>query len=172
MALLIAIGLELIVAVQSLVFLVAIPAGLLIGWYANGRSNRRRPWWRVVLNAGYASLVTAIGLAILYTALRLLFIYADTGYRDTSQGGPLVCQAGPDCTYQRYLAAGRGADLRAAGVQDAADFEAYVLREQVNGSLLLIGLTLGGGLVGGLGYGILGGKRESGEALAERPSEG
>src|SRR3712207_5286351 len=82
MAVMIAIGLELIVAVQSLVFLAAVPTGLLIGWYANVRSERRRPLARVAANSAWAGLVTGASLAILYVVLRLLFVYADNGYPD------------------------------------------------------------------------------------------
>jgi hypothetical protein len=150
MAVVIAIGLELILAVQSLVFLAALPAGLLIGAYAETRSARKRPWRRVLANALYAGLVTAVSLALLYGGVRLLFVYADSGYRDTGQGGPLVCRTGPDCTYQRYLADPvHGPELAAAGVHDAADFERFVLQGQLNGAITIVTLTLGGALMGG-----------------------
>jgi hypothetical protein len=155
MALMIAIGLELIVAVQSLVFLAAPVAGLLVGWYANVRSERRRPVGRVLSNAAWAGLVTGLALAILYVVLRLLFIYADNGYpefnRTDANGAPIgaTCDAGPACTYARYVSAGRAGELAAAGVTDAATFEGYVLREQANGALLLTVATLAGALVGG-----------------------
>ena len=153
MALIIVLGLELIVAVQTLVFVVALPAGFLVGWYAGVRAERHRPWWRVLLNGIYAGLVTAVGLAILYVGLRLLFFYGDSGYRDGTQGGPLVCASGPDCTYQRYLAAHQGPLLAAAGVHDAASFEHWFLRGQLQGGLSLIVLTAGGALVGAIWFG-------------------
>jgi hypothetical protein len=149
MAVTIAIGLELILAVQSLVFLAAPVAGLLVGWYANVRSERRRPAVRVLANAILAGAMTGLSLAILYGALRLLFVYADNGYPDFNQPDRPACTPGPACTYARYVAAGEGDELAAAGVVDAASFEAYVLREQLNGGLLLVGLTLGGAVVGG-----------------------
>jgi len=149
MAVVIAMGLELIVAVQSLVFLAALPAGLLIGAYAETRSARRRPWRRVLANAMWAGLVTAVSLAILYGGIRLLFVYADSGYRDAGQGGPLVCRTGPQCTYERYLGAGRGPELEAAGVHDAADFERFVLQGQLNGAITILTLTIGGAVIGG-----------------------
>jgi len=153
MAVVVAMAFELIVAVQSLVFLFAPVSGLLIGYYANARSERRRPWRRVIANAVYAGLVTAVSLSILYAGLRLLFVYADSGYRDGTQGGPLVCTTGPDCTYQRYVESGRGPELAAAGVGDVATFEQFVLQEQLNGALTIIALVTGGALVGGLLYG-------------------
>lgn len=154
MAIVVNIAFELIVAVQSLVFLAAPLAGAVIGAYANVRSARWRPRGRVLVNGLYAGLVTALGLAIFYVALRLLFIYADSGYpafnRVAIDGSPIppFCRSGPDCTYQRYLAADRGRELAATGVTDAASFEAFVGREQLSGGLTLIGLTLGGALVG------------------------
>jgi hypothetical protein len=156
MAVVIAIGFELIVAVQSLVFLAALPAGLLIGSYANSRSERRRPWGRVFANALWAGLVTAFSLAILYGSVRLLFVYADSGYRDPGQGGPLVCTTGPACTYQRYLGMGRGPELELAGVRDAAGFERFVLEGQLNAALVIVTLTLVGAVAGGALYALRG----------------
>ena len=82
MALVIAIAFELIIAVQSIVFIVAPFAGILIGGYANQRSARWRPRRRVFANASTPAIVTGIALALMYALLRLVFIYADTGYPD------------------------------------------------------------------------------------------
>ncbi len=149
MGLVIAIAFELIVAIQPLVFLLALPAGALIGAYANVRSERWRPRGRVLANSAYAGLVTGIGLAVLYVAIRLLFIYADSGYRVPTQGGQLSCATGPACTYERYLAAGRGPELAASGVTDGASFEAFVLTEHLSGGLTLVALSAGGALLAG-----------------------
>jgi hypothetical protein len=153
MALVIAIAFELIIAVQSIVFLVAPFAGILIGGYANQRSERWRPRRRVITNSLYAALVSGIALAVMYALLRLIFIFADSGYPDFNrtdingvQTG-IQCATGPDCTYQRYLAAGRDPELRAAGVTDGASFGSFVLREQVQGAGYLIVLTLAGSLI-------------------------
>jgi hypothetical protein len=159
MAVIVAIGFELVVAIQSLVFLFAPIGGLLIGYYADARSRRSRPWWRVLGNAAYAGLVTGLALALLYGGLRLLFVYADTGfptYNRTDAAGNITgptCPTGPGCTYQRYLDAGGGAELAALGISDVGSFERHLLAEQLNGGLILVGLTLGGALVGGLAYG-------------------
>lgn len=159
MAVVIAIAFELIVAVQSIVFLVAPLAGLLIGGYADSRSERRRPWLRVVANAAYAGLITGIGLALLYGSIRLLFVYADSGYRDPGLGGQIAgCATGPACTYQRYLEAGRGGELEAAGVRDAAAFERHVVGQQLTGAVVLVGLTTVGAVAGGVLYGMTAGK--------------
>jgi hypothetical protein len=93
--------------------------------------------------------MTGLSLAVLYAALRLLFIYADNGYPDFNQPGRPACAPGPACTYARYVAAGEADELAASGATDAASFEGYVLREQVNGGLVLVGLTLGGAVLGG-----------------------
>jgi hypothetical protein len=165
MAVMIVIGLELILAVQSLVFIAAPLAGLLVGWYANARSERRRPAGRVLANAALAGAMSGLSLAILYAALRVLFIYADNGYPDFNQPGRPACAPGPACTSARYVAAGEADELAASGVTDAASFEAYVLREQVNGGLVLVGLTLGGALLGG-GLVALAGRSRRSEAAA------
>jgi hypothetical protein len=145
MAIVIAIAFELIVAVQPLVFIVAPIAGLIIGGYANQRSERWRPMKRVFANAAWAGLVSGLGLALIYVALRLLFIYADAGSLPT--GAQLSCRPGPDCTYLRYVADGRAAELASYGVTDGASFGAFALREQANGGALIVLFTLSGSLV-------------------------
>ncbi|MBA3777755.1 MAG: hypothetical protein H0X16_00330 [Chloroflexi bacterium] len=166
MAVVIAISFELVVAIQSIVFMLAPVTGVLIGFYANARSERRRPWWRLFVNAAYAGLVTGLSLALLYGGIRLLFVYADNGYRDPGLGGQIICTTGPSCTYERYLDAGRGDELTRLGVSDAQTFERYVLAEQLNGALTLFGLTTGGALVGGALYGLAGRSNGSRPAYA------
>ena len=60
MAVVIAIAFALIIPVQTLVFIAAIAGGVLIGAYANQRSNRWRPMKRVFGNAIWAALVTGL----------------------------------------------------------------------------------------------------------------
>jgi hypothetical protein len=168
------IGLALVIPVQPLLFLWAPVGGALIGWYANARSERSRPWSRVLLNALYAGLVTALSLVLLYGAIRLLFVYADNGNPDFNRvdsNGQVIeptCPVGPACTYARYVKAGRGAELEAFGVRDATSFESYALREQLNGSIALIVLTLGGALVGAAVVGLAG---SAARKAAPRPAE-
>jgi hypothetical protein len=150
MAVVIVISFGLVIAVQPLVWLAAPIAGVLVGSYANHRSARWRPRWRVIANAAWAGLVTGASLAIFYVAVRLLFIYFDAGYRPEPQGGQLDCARGPECVYMRYVEEGRGDDLAAAGVTDAAGFERTMLREQLDGAFVLTGLTLTGALAAGL----------------------
>jgi hypothetical protein len=141
------IALALVIAIQGSMFLLALPIGLLLGWYANVRAERSRPRWRVLANAGYAGLVTALGLAVMYVGLRLLFVYADTGaLPDRTR---LDCRTGPDCTYTRHVQAGQAEELAEQGITDSASFEAAFLREQAGAGIALLGLTLGGALLSG-----------------------
>lgn len=155
-AVVLVIAFALIVPIQALVYVLALPAGALIGWYANARAERRRPRGRALANALWAGMVAGLTLAVFYVGIRLLFIYADTGYPDFNRTDPATglsippsCVTGPDCTYQRYLAAGRAADLEAAGVIDSGSFARFILAEQVGGGVLLFGLTLGGAAIAG-----------------------
>ena len=149
MAVVIAIAFELIIPVQTLVFIAAPLAGVLIGAYANQRSSRWRPMKRVFANALWAALVTALSLALIYGAIRLLFVVADTGFRNPGQGGQIACQTGPDCTWQRYLEDGHADELAAAGVTDGGSFWSYFVWDQVvvRSAGLIVVLTLGGALV-------------------------
>jgi hypothetical protein len=147
MAVTIAISFELIIAIQALVFVSAPFAGLVIGYYANNKSERWRPRWRLFANAGFAGTVTGVSLALMYVALRLLFVYADSGYRPETMGGQLDCATGPECTYVRFLDDGNEADLIADGITDAAAFESAVWRWQGETVLMLTLMTLGGALV-------------------------
>jgi hypothetical protein len=147
MAVTIAISFELIVAIQALVFISAPFAGLTIGWYANHKSMRWRPRWRLFTNAAFAGTVTGVSLAIMYVALRLLFIYADSGYRPETMGGQLDCSTGPECTYQRFIDDGNEVDLVADGITDSASFESAVWRWQGETTLMLLVMTLGGSLI-------------------------
>lgn len=142
------IAVALVIAIQGLVFLLALPIGLLLGWYANTRAERSWPRWRVLANASYAGLLTALALALMYVGLRLLFVYADTGA--LPDGTLLDCETGPDCTYTRHVEAGQADRLAEQGITDAASFEAATLREQAVAGLGLFGLTAGGALLSGL----------------------
>jgi hypothetical protein len=148
-AIVVVLSFALIIAVQPLVYLASPIAGVLVGSYANHRSGRWRPRWRVLVNAAWAGLVTGASLALFYAAVRLLFVYFDAGYRPEAQGGQLDCARGPECVYLRYVDEGRGDALAAAGVVDAASFERTMLSDQLDGALLLTGLTVAGALGAG-----------------------
>jgi hypothetical protein len=158
------IGFELILAVQALVFLLALPVGLLIGWYAVEREARapaapgapmpsasgaapRVGWGRALGSGLVAGLITGLSLAVLYVLIRLLFLYLDNGFR--AGGPPYVCALGPECGYQRALdEPSLRAALDEAGVHDVAGYTAYFLEGQALGGATLLVLVIGGALAG------------------------
>jgi hypothetical protein len=155
MAFTIGISFLLVIPIEPVYWYLTLPAGVLIGYYANQRSDRRRgPWLRIAANGVFAGLVTGLAFAALLLLVKALFFTADNGYRDASLGGPLTCQPGADCVYQRYIADGRGADLAAAGASDAASFARFYWNQQLATAGLLVGLTTVGGLGGALLYGV------------------
>ncbi len=83
----------------------------------------------------------------MYVALRLLFIYADSGLPPRDDGRPARLLHGPRVHLQRFLDEGHGQDLVADGITDAASFEAAVWRWQGETTLTLLVMTLGGALV-------------------------
>jgi hypothetical protein len=156
MALVLAISFELIIPLQTVVFLLAPLMGALIGVYANVRSERWRPRWRVLANAAYAGVVTGIGMALVYVVIRVVFLYGDTGFPafnradpDTGKPIPPFCQNGPGCTYARYVDQGQTAELAALGITDAASLEAAEWRALITTGAGLIVLTLIGSAAGG-----------------------
>ena len=51
----------LIIPIESIIWLLALPSGLLIGYYANQRSNRvAGPWSRILVNGAFAGLATGL----------------------------------------------------------------------------------------------------------------
>ncbi len=146
MAVVIAIAFALIIPVQTIVFVAAPIAGLIIGGYANNRSARWRPVRRVFLNAAWAGFVTGLSLAIMYIILRLLFVFADTG--TMPDGTTLHCSMGPDCTYQRYLQDPTLAPyLVEGGITDGASMGAAVIHDQLTGGLIIVLSVVAGAVV-------------------------
>jgi hypothetical protein len=138
----------LVIAIQVLVFISAPLVGLLIGYYANHKSARWRPRWRLFANAGFAGTVTGLSLALMYVALRLLFIYADSGYRPETMGGQIECSTGPECTYLRNIEDDdRRAMMASVGVTGASSYEASVWQTSAVWTLELTVFTLAGALV-------------------------
>jgi hypothetical protein len=161
MAVTIAASFLLIIPIEPVIWLLAIPSGLLIGYYANQRSDRRAgPWSRILRNGVFAAVVTGLTSAALLLLLKSIFFFADTGYPDFNRADedgrpiPPYCETGAHCVYSRYLALGRGPQLEAAGVTDPASFGSLYWSEQfsVAGALLL--MTTGGGLGGAVIYGL------------------
>ena len=167
MALVVAIAFELIIPVQTIVFLLCLPMGLLIGVYANVRSERWRPRRRVFANSIYAGVVTGIGIAVLYTVIRFVFLYGDTGA--LPDGTSLSCRAGPECTYQRYVALGQADELASLGITDGRSFEAAAWRELIASGTGMFALTLGGALIGAVGRSLVSAPVETGAASQLKP---
>ncbi|HJW22383.1 MAG TPA: hypothetical protein VJ506_08145 [Candidatus Limnocylindrales bacterium] len=125
MALTIGVSFLLVIPIQPVYWLLAIPAGLLIGYYANGRAARGRGEWLPILGNGLvAGIATGVTMAALLLGVRALFFNLDNGYRDPDAGGPFSCTTGADCVYQRYREA-ENETLVAAGITDAASFATY-----------------------------------------------
>ena len=104
MAMVIAVSFLLVIPIEPVYWLLAPLSGLLIGYYADARADRRSgPWRRIIGNGLYAGLVTGLALAILLLGVKALFFVADNGYRDLSAGGSFACSGGGDCVYRRYL---------------------------------------------------------------------
>lgn len=144
----------LVIPIEPIFWLFALPAGLLIGYYANARSGRQGgPWGRIVANGLLAGVATGVALAAFLLATKALFFFADNGYRAEAEGGNLACSAGADCVYQRYLAAGQAAALEAAGVTDVDSFASLYWREQGSTAALVLVLATAGSLGGALIFG-------------------
>lgn len=176
-ALVVVIAFELIFAVQALVFLLALPVGLLIGWYAIERERivavaadtEARPlgWPRATWDGVVAGVMTGVTLALVYVVIRLVFLYLDTGFR--TSGPPYTCSTGPDCSYQRAVdEPSLRAALQHAGVHDAAGYTAYFLEGQALGGGALVLLVLAGSVAGAVGHRLTAG----GTAPATIPAEG
>ena len=170
MAVTIGVSFLLVIPIEFLVVPTALFGGMLIGYYANARSNRvGGPWGRVLVNALFAGLVTGLTLAVLLLAVKGLFFTADDGYRDAASGGRLTCETGADCVYQRYLAIGRGPAFEAAGITDVDAFTRLYWTEQLSTGGAYIALSLGGSLIGGLLYGATNRRRPE-ELAAPQPA--
>jgi hypothetical protein len=179
MALTLAASFLLVIPIEPIYWFLALPAGLLIGYYANQRSDRRTgPWRRIVANALVAGLATALALAALLLVIKGLFFFADSGFPDFNRvdpetGQPIepFCDAGANCVYSRYLADGRGPDLASVGVSDTATFASFYWNQQLATAGFLIIVTTAGALGGGLLYGFFRPKpRANGVTELRRPA--
>jgi hypothetical protein len=170
MAVTMAISFLLVIPIEPAYILLAFPAGLVIGYYANSRSARARGDWRRILpNSLVAGLATGAVLALLLLGTKALFFFADTGYPDFNrvENGVAVgptCVSGADCVYRRYLAA-EPDELAAGGVTDAASFSDVYWAQQLSSARLLVLGTTGAALVGGLLFGLAGPRPRSPAAV-------
>lgn len=162
MAIVVVIAFALIISVQTLMFVAAPLCGLLVGNYANNRAGRWRPMRRVFANAAWAGLVTGLSIALMYLAIRLLFVFADTGQMPdgsmvtagtAADGTPIACSPGPDCTFHRYFAdpalKDAGLDLLAQGITDGDTFARAFVGQLVAGGTWIVVLTVAGAVVAG-----------------------
>lgn len=165
MAVTLAIGFLLVIPIEPIYLLLAFPAGMMIGYYANARAGRERgAWLRILPNSLLAGAVTGLTLAALLLGTRALFFFGDSGFPDFNRtdehGAPVgvTCQAGADCVYQRYLKQDPAA-LAQAGVTDAAAFsDLYWARQWSTAEFILV-LTTGAALLGGVLFAIAGPRR-------------
>ena len=66
MAVTIGVSFLLVIPIEAVVWLLALPSGVMIGYYANARSDRRAgPWRRIISNALFAGVVTGLTAALL-----------------------------------------------------------------------------------------------------------
>jgi hypothetical protein len=152
MAVTVVVSFVLVIPIEFLVAPSALFGGMLIGYYANARAERAGgPWRRMIPNALFAGLITGVTYAVLLLGVKAIFFYGDNGYGAT--GGPLACTTGADCAYKRYLAFGRGPEFVAAGITEVQGFTRLYWNEQVSTSGLMVALSLGGALAGGLMFG-------------------
>lgn len=172
MAVTIAVSFLLVIPIEPVLWLLALPAGLLIGYYANARSNRQAgPWRRILANGVYAGLLTAATLALLFLGTKWIFFSADNGYRSAADGGPIPgCQTGAGCVFARYLAEGKGPEFEAAGITTVDEFTAFYWREQLGTASTVFVLVLLGGLGGAAIYGIARPKAAARAAPGARPA--
>lgn len=160
-AITVVVSFQLIIPIEPVIWLLAVPSGLSIGYYANQRANRRAgPWSRILANGVFAGFVTGLTTALLILVVKFIFFSADNGYPDFNRlvdgrSVPPYCQNGADCVYRRYVALGREADLRAAGAVDAASFGTLYWNQQLTVAGALFLATAAGGLGGAAMYGAL-----------------
>ncbi len=130
MALAIGVSFLLVIPIEPVYWLLAPLSGLLIGYYANARADRRSgPWARILVNGAFAGVVTGLALAVLLLAVKALFFAADNGYRDASSGASLSCRT------------------------------SFYWSQQLSTAGILLAVTAGGGLGGAILFGLAGPRR-------------
>lgn len=159
MAIVVVIAFALIIPVQTLVFIAAPLCGLVIGNYANNRSGRWRPMRRVFANAAWAGLVTGLSIALMYMAIRLLFVFADTGQmpdgsvvvRERWPSFTVACAPGPECSFYRYFTepelSEAAFDLVVLGITDGDSFAQAFVGQLVQGGAWIVTLTVAGAVI-------------------------
>ena len=158
MSVTVAISFLLIIPIEPIVWLLTIPTGLLIGYYANQRSNRRAgPWSRILMNGVFAALITGVTAAVLLLGRQgaVLLRRQRLSRRECRRSDRLLVRARlrlPAIPARRGRRA--GGPLEAAGVTDAATFTAFYWSQQFTVAGLLVVVTTIGGLGGAVLYGV------------------
>ena len=155
MAVTIAFSFLLIIPIEPVVWFLALPAGLLIGYYANAR-----PCGRAVRGAGSSS--TAVRRAgdgdhLRHPAARregAVLLHGRRVPRRVGRWPASTCTTGADCVYQRYLAAGRATAFEANGITDVATFTSFYWTPQLGNAGMTFLLSVGGALGGGVMFGL------------------
>ena len=71
MAVTIVVSFLLVIPIEWVIWMLALPSGLLIGYYANQRSDRRAgPWGRILVNGLFAGFVTGLTAAVVMPTSR------------------------------------------------------------------------------------------------------
>ena len=161
MAVTVTISFLLVIPIEPIVILLAFPSGLVIGYYANQRSDRRHgPWSRILRNGLFAGLVTGVAAGLLLLGVKSIFFFADSGYPDFNRIDPKTgvvipptCATGADCVYARYAARDTAGDMAADRVTDGSSFAPVYWSWQLTSAGSILALTLAGGLGGALLYG-------------------
>ncbi|HEY8868937.1 MAG TPA: hypothetical protein VIM30_06070 [Candidatus Limnocylindrales bacterium] len=155
MAATLAVSLLLIIPIEPAYWYLTLPLGLLIGWYANQRSNRiAGPWPRIGANGLFAGAVAGASMAVFLLVVKGLFFVADDGYRDPEAGGRLSCVPGAECVFMRYQAVDSSGALAAAGATDAASFSRFYWNRQLSTAGLVVVIGAVGGIGGAAIYGL------------------
>ena len=96
MAVTIAVSFILIIPIEPIIWLLAIPSGLLIGYYANQRSDRRAgPWSRILRKGVFAGAVTGPGVRWPDPAAQGDLLLRRHGYPDFNRLDPATGQVDP-----------------------------------------------------------------------------
>ena len=156
MAVTIVVSFMLIIPIEWIIWLLALPSGLLIGYYANQRSDRRAgPWGRILVNGLFAGLVTGLTAAVLLLAIKAPVLLRRQRLPRPGPGrADRVLASVPTASTSATSTTGAGPVLVAAGVTDAESFARFYWGEQFGSAGTILVLTTVGGLGGAALYGV------------------
>ena len=156
MAVTIGVSFLLVIPIEFLVVPSALFGGMMIGYYANARSDRRGgPWGRVIANALFAGLVTGLTLAVLYLAVKGAVLRR--GRRVPGRvlrRPPHLRDRARTASTSGTSRSSRGPAFEAAGITDVDSFTRFYWSDQLSTAGAFLALSLGGSLIGGFMYGV------------------